>query len=759
MEKTQFHRNLVTVVLAFILVWSFIGTFHSTDYSQTIMHDNVAPDLVEKYQTSALETSWFHDCSNVTGWENYSSSVDLPLNSIGSNLFRWPYFATSNTTTDYSSYIYNLETPIVVGNHLKLKVHFDNMIMTTQLGDAAVILLDENYDQVCKIMYRDDYFDTGDISLITAVSEGEGSFAADEWQSNLWQPIVRLEYEGYVENLEYWSNNLEFGLMTADYDNSQRIINHVLVFFSCPNNGYEYADIRIDWIELTGGSMTTIDSPTDIEMDYTEIGNNVTWHPEAYYPEEYELRINNVLQENDTWDGSDLSFSLNGLGCGEYVYNLTVIDELGFRLSDNVTITVTDSVDPTVEDVQDRMLEYGTSGQNITWECNDLYPDSFNITLDDSLLISDSWDGGDLSIPLDGLDIGLHNYEITVNDTSGNFAQDTVTVNVVDTSSPIIITPGSIQMYEGETGRSIIWTVSDAHPSTYEIYIDEALETSDSWSSSISISLNGLEFGVHEYFLIVYDEFMNSANSTVEVNVVDVTNPTVVPLDDLAIELGTLGEALIWSCDDFHPDSYLIIVNAIEMESGIWNGSDISYLLNGLDLGNHVLILTVYDTTGLNATDEVNVLVSDTTAPTINHPEDITFVSGSIWNIITWETHDLKPQTFQYYLNGTGLGETVWTVFGIHLIVDNLDVGIHNITLLITDSTGNTASDSVIVTILSSETSSTTTETTSTTTETNSTTNTGSTNETPDGTMTILTIAGAGGLVSIIVISIIKKKS
>lgn len=759
MGKTQFHRNLVSVVLAFILVGSFIGTIHSTDYSQTIMNENDAPELIENYQTSFLNTSWYHDCSNVTGWENYSSSIDMPLNSIGSGLFRCPYFATSNVTADSSSYIYDLETPIVVGNDLWLRVHFDNVLEVLQLGDAAVILLDENYDQVCKISYSDNYFDAGVVTLITAVSESVGGFAADEWVTNQWEPYVVLQYGFHDGSQEFWANNLDLGVMTANADNAQRIIKHVLVYFYCPNNGYDYADVRIDFIELKGGSMTTIDSPSDIAMSYSEIGNNVTWHPQAYSPEEYELRINDILQENDTWDGSELSFSLNGLDCGQYIYNLTVIDALGFRESDNVTITVTDSVDPTVEDVQDRMLEYGTSGHNITWECNDLYPDSCNITLNDILLNSTSWDGGDVSISLDGLDTGLHNYEITLNDTSGNIAQDTVTVNVVDTSDPIIIAPSNKIMYEGETGRSIVWTVSDAHPSTYEIYIDNALETSGPWSSSISISLDGLEFGVHEYVLIVYDEFMNSANSTVEVNVVDITNPIIVPLDDLVIELGTLGEALIWSCNDFHPDSYLIIVDAIEMDTGIWNGSDISYLLNGLDLGSHMLILTVYDTTGLNATDEVNVLVCDTTAPTINHPEDITFVSGNIWNIITWETHDLKPQTFQYYLNGTGLGETIWTVFGIHLIVDNLDVGIHNITLLLTDSTGNTASDSVIVTILSSETSSTTTETTSTTTETNSTTNTGSINETPDDTMTIITIAGAGGLVSIIVISIIKKKT
>ena len=51
------------------------------------------------------------------------------------------------------------------------------------------------------------------------------------------------------------------------------------------------------------------------------------------------------------------------------------------------------------------------------------------------------WDGNDIEVDLDGLDVGIYFFRVVVNDTAGHSAEDTVLVTVVESSGfPIDIT-------------------------------------------------------------------------------------------------------------------------------------------------------------------------------------------------------------------------------------------------------------------------------------------------------------------------------
>ena len=91
----------------------------------------------------------------------------------------------------------------------------------------------------------------------------------------------------------------------------------------------------------------------------------------------------------------------------------------------------------------------------------------------------------------------------------------------------------------------------------------------------------------------------------------------------------------------------------------------------------------------------------ETTAPTTDHPDDITYVEGHEGNNITWHASDDYPDRYEIYVDGALLRSGTWnlTSEAIVAIVDGLTLGEYNYTLVVYDVRGNSASDEVMVTV------------------------------------------------------------
>ncbi len=698
MRKMRHERILIISISAFILLFVIALPMQSKNLG-TAIH----PDGAKDYKTSDAPVDlshrvvWYHDCSNTTGWQNYSSTVDEPLISTGSSWFHCLLQSTSDTEPDYASFIYDLPTKIVTGSGLKLIVSFryDGL----DAGTTAAILLDENYEQVCSISLTRHIGETSwkPVANYSTTVGGFYSVVQDPSYSSAYEDI---QYVGQDGDYETWFCSFSEGVFdTFEGQNAKRIISHVVLFFECENNDVPYSDYGIYWIKVEGGAMTAIDSPEDITMNYDE-NRNISWQPEAYLPDRYELQVDDILAENNSWDGAALSFPLTGLELGMHNYTLTVTDRVGFQLTDTVQVEVADATKPFIAEVENRTLEYGTLGENITWVCEDAYPDAYNLTCDGALVRSWGWDGENVIAQLDYLDYGTHEFVLTLNDTSGNTASNTVMVTITDSTDPLLSEPPDIHMAEGALGESISWGIQEPNPDSFELYINSVLEFSGPFTSSITVNLKGLEIGEYEFVLVVNDTFGNQANDSVLVVVYDGTTPTINEIPDAEMELGATGKYLNWSCFDLHPDNYTIFLDSVKVASGRWNGTSITYSLDGLALGIHTFEVRVFDMAGLNSYDAMAVTVVDTIAPAMNSPPDLTFTEGTSGHFILWYPTDLDPATFQYYLDGTEQEEREWTGFAIHLTADNLEVGSHNITLAVWDSSGNRASDSVLVEVL-----------------------------------------------------------
>ena len=88
--------------------------------------------------------------------------------------------------------------------------------------------------------------------------------------------------------------------------------------------------------------------------------------------------------------------------------------------------------DPIIDHPNDITYVEGTTGNIITWNPSDENPSNYEVTREGIPVNSSSWDGGSITLNVDGLPIGNYTYKCTVYDESDQNASDTVIVRVIE---------------------------------------------------------------------------------------------------------------------------------------------------------------------------------------------------------------------------------------------------------------------------------------------------------------------------------------
>jgi hypothetical protein len=212
--------------------------------------------------------------------------------------------------------------------------------------------------------------------------------------------------------------------------------------------------------------------------------------------------------------------------------------------------------------------------------------------------------------------------------------------------------------------------------------------------------------------------------------------PIVDSPSDITFEGGSTGHAIVWEPHSWSPAEFAIIDGSSELAGGPWEGAPIDISVDDFEPGVHEVKLTLYDTLGFSESDVVIVTVVDTTPPDINSPADVEFEEATTGNSVEWTCYDLYPDTYSVYVNSSIDISAAWAGGNIEIILDGLEEGFYNLTLVVEDTSGNSASDTVLVTV------------------------------TPptglgglDTTTIIIIAAAAGGALLIIIIIIIRKRS
>jgi len=203
---------------------------------------------------------------------------------------------------------------------------------------------------------------------------------------------------------------------------------------------------------------------------------------------------------------------------------------------------------------------------------------------------------------------------------------------------------------------------------------------------------------------------------------------------------------------EFDPDVYGPNIDATAPYSYDYN-------LDAMTLGLHYIDVTAYDNVGNQTTRRHYFTVVDTVDPGLDSPDDVEFTVGETGYIIDWNPTDTRSSHYVILKDGVTVAGNNWNDTSEHIIIDldGLAAEEYNYTCIVYDDAGNSAVDTVIVTVNEAVTTSTTSDTTTTDT---TTTDPGTTNTTtptggPTGggdIMTPLLIVAGIGVVGILLI-------
>jgi len=146
------------------------------------------------------------------------------------------------------------------------------------------------------------------------------------------------------------------------------------------------------------------------------------------------------------------------------------------------------------------------------------------------------------------LEIGEYDYRLTVTNQDNQTLSDSVTVTVVEQQPPWINHPEDFTIYLGDNQSEITWMPSDLSLLYYEVYLNGELIQSNVWmpweSSNVTVHVEGLPLGVHNYTIRVLDFLLLETTDTVMVEVIPI-NGYGLEFVQMAILIVSIGSFII----------------------------------------------------------------------------------------------------------------------------------------------------------------------------------------------------------------------
>ncbi|MFX1473625.1 MAG: hypothetical protein ACFFBM_14045, partial [Promethearchaeota archaeon] len=458
----------------------------------------------------------------------------------------------------------------------------------------------------------------------------------------------------------------------------------------------------------------SINSPPDLTFENGSLSELIRWSPTATNPKNYSITRDGDVYRQGTWTGSDITVFLNHLydeGLldepsevpSDFVFNCTVFNEDDESAWDVVVVhVIPDEAAPIIAQPENISYEEGSFGHEIRWNITETNPDFFNITRisneptsNDTVILSDEWDGDNITINVDGLNASRwYLYTLFVNDTLGYNSTSSVNVTVVlDLTAPTVSDPGNIEFEWGSIDQRIRWMAYDSNPKNYSInvwiryndtqYGNLSLPlhaptnvSSTNWTFSeptggpIEFPLDYLYLGNYTFQIVLFDDFERSVNNTVNVTVYEDTRaPIIDSISDFEYEEGYTGYSLEWSAEETNPRSYSLTRNGEVLLNGTWLGENISISIDGLEVAVYVYNLTLKDFFNQTSFAVVTLTVGpDAHHPLVSEVQAIELYSTPTTTNLTvqayaWDINRIRNITVEWY---TGDGTETEVVEMMH---------------------------------------------------------------------------------------------
>ena len=345
---------------------------------------------------------------------------------------------------------------------------------------------------------------------------------------------------------------------------------------------------------------------------------------------------------------------------GDNTVTLTVTDVNGNSASGTAVVTVKDLAVPTVI-TQNITVQLDATGSTaiIPALINNGSTDNCSIaamTLDKTTF--------------DCSNIGDNTVILTVTDVNGNSASNTATVTVEDKINPIVVTQNIIIELDA-TGNAVLTAAQINNGSTDNCGI--ATMTLDKTTFDCS------NIGDNNLTLNLIDKSGNSAFGTAVVTVKDLTAPTVVS-KNITVQLDATGNAAIIPALINNGSTDNCAIATMTLDKTTFDCSNI---------GDNTVILTVTDVNGNSASKVATVTVEDIVKPIVVTQNTTVQLDAAGSAVITAAEIN----------NGSTDNCSIATMTIDKTNFNCSNIGPNIVTLTVTDSNGNVASKTAIVTV------------------------------------------------------------
>jgi len=469
---------------------------------------------------------------------------------------------------------------------------------------------------------------TGAPSDLTVEFEYTGqslSWTATDANPNAY--TIELQGSGIVVVPTAWTSN---ETITYDIPNNFTVGIYVYIVNFTDDYGHFTTD-SVDFTveDTTNPNITSAPSDLAVELGYT--GQSLSWTATDAHPNTYtiELQGPGIVVGPTAWTSNEtITYDIpNNFTVGIYVYIVNFTDNYGNFITDNINFAVGDTTNPNITSTpSDLNVEFGYTGQSLSWTVTDANPDTYTIELQGSGIVAGptAWNSSGTityNIP-DGFAIGVYIYTVNFTDDYGNFFTDSVDFTVEDTTDPTITSAPSDLTVEFEyTGQNLSWTATDVNPDTFTIELQGSgiIEGPTAWTSGVAIIYdipNGLVVGVYLYTVNFTDDYGNFITDSVDFTVEDTTDPmfTNTP-SNFTIDYGYTGESLSWTATDLHPHTYTIELQGSGIVAGptAWSsGAAIIYNVpDGLAVGDYIYTVNFTDQYGNSVIDTITLTVRE----------------------------------------------------------------------------------------------------------------------------------------------------
>ncbi len=321
-------------------------------------------------------------------------------------------------------------------------------------------------------------------------------------------------------------------------DYAELILLNVYANYTGPDTGIYMGNqykLAGDQVKLTAQNLTAAAIYTYFGFNRTDMGYlNITDSNIGYVEEKVSLyhygfaKINGTIYSYDSTVDFFNHTTLRNTNVTEREYALN-IGEFVDATVENASFTyvkiarLIDTAAPIVSvSPETTALEKGMLVPDMEWIVTEDHPDIYELKRNGTIIKTDTYKSGKVvKLNISALDTGFWVFEFIALDRAGYSTTVFSNVTVYPSEAPVFVSrpPRTYRMIFGSSGNVLNWTATDRFPASYEIYVDEELKDTGTWTSGVKIEYNvdGLAKGNHTVRIILYDLAGNSAEDTVSV--------------------------------------------------------------------------------------------------------------------------------------------------------------------------------------------------------------------------------------------------